>query len=252
MILLSIFNNETFLLVAETLIIVIGSMLLGILLCYINSWGLKSKYQALDQAMEEERQRTAEVVNRLSEVQKQKSALAEEVEDYKQKIADQAKIIYDHQMKARQQEHEYQEHKTAFDSLHAALDTYEQRIKIIQEDLEKSTSKRKPSRKISQPVTTSISFEHVSKLIGRQVTENDLTLVLGVGPKTAELLQSHGVDTWEKLSATSADDLRKWLDEAGGIYKTQDPTSWARQAMMASHGEWRKLRVYQESLRNPS
>lgn len=250
MILLSIFNNETFLLVAETLIIVIGSMLLGILLCYINSWGLKSKYQALNQAIEEERQRTADVVNRLSEVQKQKSSLADEIEANREKIASQAKIIYDHQLKAQRQENEYQAHKTAFDTLNKAIDSYEQRIKIIQKDLEKSKPGKKPARKLSQPVTTSISFEHVSKLIGRQVTENDLTLVLGVGPKTAELLQSHGVDTWEKLSSTSEEDLKKWLEEAGGIYKTQDPTSWARQARMASLGEWRKLRVYQEKLRN--
>jgi predicted flap endonuclease-1-like 5' DNA nuclease len=90
----------------------------------------------------------------------------------------------------------------------------------------------------------------VSKLIGRQVAENDLTLILGIGPKTAEILKSHGVDTWDKLAATPLLDLSKWLLEAGGIYKSQDPTSWAKQATMAAHGEWRKLRLYQETLRS--
>ena len=40
---LNILNNENFLLAAEILFIVIGSMLLGILLSYLSSSGTRSK-----------------------------------------------------------------------------------------------------------------------------------------------------------------------------------------------------------------
>lgn len=247
---LNVFNNETFLLVAETLIIVIGSMLLGILLCYINSWGLKSKFHELDQAMDEERNRTADVVNKLSEILASKSKLEDEIEAYKRKKSDQERTIYDLKVKAQDQDIAYNQQKTAFDQLNATIDSYQHKINIIQEDLEKSKTKKAKPKKLSQTAPVSVSYEHVSKLIGRQVAENDLTLILGIGPKTAELLKSKGVDTWDKLSDTPLLNLSKWLLEAGGIYKNQDPTDWAKQATMAAHGEWRKLRVFQETLRN--
>lgn len=247
---LNIFNNVTFLLVAETLIIVIGSMLLGILLCYINSWGLKRKFNDLILAMDEERKRTVDVVDKLSEVIAVKSALETEAETLKVKISGQAKVIYDHQVKAQNQELEYKRQKTAFDQLNATIDSYQHRINIIQEDLEKSKVTKVKSKKKSQVSPVRVSYEHVSKLIGKQVAENDLTLIVGIGPKTAELLKSKGLDSWDKLSATPLPDLSKWLLEAGGIYKNQDPTQWAKQATMAAHGEWRKLRIFQESLKS--
>ncbi len=249
MVLLNIFNNETFLLAAETLIIVIGSMLLGILLCYLNSWGLKRKFMEYDKALEEERKRTADVVQKLSEVLKSKSTLEEEIEFGRRKISEQARTIYDQQIKSREQEVENTNQKTAFDQLNATIDAYQQRINIIQQDLEKSKITKVKTRKISQKAPVIVSYEHVSKLLGKQVAENDLTLILGIGPKTAELLKSHGVDTWEKLSVTPLLNLSKWLLAAGGIYKNQDPTSWAKQAKMATQGEWRKLRIFQETLR---
>jgi predicted flap endonuclease-1-like 5' DNA nuclease len=200
--------------------------------------------------MEHEKNRTVDVVNKLGEVLKSKSQLEEEIEICRQKISDQERMIYDQKLLAREQELEYNRQKSAFDQLNATLDSYQRRINIIQDDLEKSrTAKAKP-RIISQSAPVSVSYEHVSKVIGRQVAENDLTLILGIGPKTAQLLKSNGVDTWEKLSETPLVNLSTWLLKAGGIYKTQDPTSWSKQAGMAAQGEWRKLRIFQETLRN--
>ena len=64
---LTILDNENLVLAAETLIIVIGSMLLGILLSYLNSGGLKDKLAHLTQAVEEE--------------QKQSEALREQIHE---------------------------------------------------------------------------------------------------------------------------------------------------------------------------
>ncbi len=246
---LSIFNNETFLLAAETLIIVIGSMLLGILLSYINSWGLKEKYSDLNLAIEQEQEQSKEVLSKLSKLTSEKMALENEIEALQQKISDQAEAVYAYQLKAQNQEMEYKRQKTAFDELNATIDAYQQRISVIQKDLDKSKTSKTKIKKLSNTAPVTVSYEHVSKLIGRQVAENDLTLIFGIGPKTAELLKSHGVDTWDKLAATPLVSFSKWLLDAGGIYKTQDPTQWAKQATMAAQGEWRKLRVFQENLK---
>ena len=52
---LNILNNENFLLAAEILFIVIGSMLLGILLSYLSSSGMRTKVSELTVALEEEK-----------------------------------------------------------------------------------------------------------------------------------------------------------------------------------------------------
>ena len=93
------------------------------------------------------------------------------------------------------------------------------------------------------------NYDHVSRLLGRQVTENDLTLIAGIGPRTASLLQKMGIESWDALAATPVDKLRQILGDAGGVYKSQDPTHWPKQASMAAQSEWRKLRVFQETLK---
>jgi len=120
---------------------------------------------------------------------------------------------------------------------------------VIEEELLQSKSIAKPLKKIISSVATRANYEHVSQLLGRQVTENDLTLITGIGPKTAALLQANGIQTWNDLAKAKVEDLGEILSEAGGIYKSQDPTHWPKQAVMAAKSEWRKLRVFQESLR---
>lgn len=249
MVWLNIFSNETFLLVAETLIIVIGSMLLGILLCYINSWGLKSKFTDLRAAIDEEQKQSAALRDQVQDLTQIRAQLQEEYVAHDQKLADQARTIYDQQLIIRNREQEYLMQKNAVDDLKAKIDIYENRLDIIQQELESVAIKKVKPKKETQIAPVRVNFEHVSQLLGKQVTENDLTLIIGIGPKTASLLQSKGVDTWEDLAATPLLAVSKWLIEAGGVYKAQDPTHWAKQAKMAMHGEWRKLRVFQETLR---
>jgi predicted flap endonuclease-1-like 5' DNA nuclease len=81
------------------------------------------------------------------------------------------------------------------------------------------------------------------------VSENDLTVIAGIGPKAAALLRSHGIGTWKDLADTSVEFLRQVLDGEGGPYKGIDPGHWPGQARMAERGEWRKLRAYQDFLR---
>ncbi len=249
MIWLNILNNETFLLAAEILFIVIGSMLLGILLSSLNSGGLKKKLADLTAAVEEEKKQAADLREQVIELNQIRVELNIGNEEFKTRIAEQSRTIYDQQLYILNSEGAYKNQKAAMDDLNATIDSYQHRINVIQEELEKVKGTDNRPKKVSAVPQVRSNYEHVSKLLGRQVTENDLTLIAGIGPKTADLLHSNGIETWDNLSTTPVDHLRKILHDAGGIYKSQDPTHWAKQAVMASQGEWRKLRVYQEALR---
>ena len=159
------------------------------------------------------------------------------------------KTIYDQQQYIFSHETEHKNQKAVIDGLNATIDSYQHRIRIIEEELEKArTPEPKPKKTTTIPAIRA-NYEHVSKLLGRQVTENDLTLIIGIGPKTAALLQANGIDDWGKLADASAKVLKVLLLETGGVYKSLDPTHWPKQAYMAAQGEWRKLRVFQETLR---
>ncbi len=76
-------------------------------------------------------------------------------------------------------------------------------------------------------------------------SRDDLTKIEGIGPKIAEILYSKGVNTFAELAATSPEQIKTWLDEAGPAYKVHDPASWPMQAEMAASGKWDELDVWQ-------
>lgn len=246
---LNIFDNQSVLMAAEMLVIVIGSMLMGILLSYLYWGGMRKKVDALASTLHEEIQQGEELRGQVKLVSQIRMQLQSEMNDMKAKSEVQAKTIYDQYQYIYSCEAEIKKQKAAMDGLHSDIDAYQHRLGIIEAELEKAKSPVVKPKKTSPLPAVRANYEHVSKLLGRQVTENDLTLITGIGPKTATLLQTHGIHTWEDLARTSIDTLRGLLTEAGGIYKSQDPTDWAKQAIMAAKGEWRKLRVFQESLR---
>lgn len=80
------------------------------------------------------------------------------------------------------------------------------------------------------------------------VVEDDLTMIEGVGPKIAEVLNANGVHTFAQLGDAEVDDLRAILLEAGPGYHTADPSSWPRQARLAANRDWVKLQALKEQL----
>lgn len=246
---LNILNNANLLLLAEILVIIIGSMLLGILLNYLSSAGIRNKVFELTASLELEKKQAEELREQITQISQIRTDLQSGIEDLNAKSAAQARAYFDQQLYLQSRDEEFKNQKSNMDALQATIDTYQHKLRVIQEELEKAQNQdTKPRRTTSAP-TVSANFEHVSKLLGKQVTDNDLTLIAGIGPKTATLLQSKGIDTWEGLATTPAETLRTILDAAGGVYKSLDPTHWAKQAVMASQGEWRKLRVFQEALK---
>ena len=255
MLLLDIFSADL-LLVAETLAIVIGSMLMGILLSYLFMGGLKKKIAELSNTLEEEREREDELKNQLRILTNVKAQLQSDITDGSNKQDAQAKKIFDQQQQLFDQQQQLahldtlsKNQKTTLDDLYSTIDSYLRRLRVIEEELLQTKNVTVPLRKVVSISATRANYEHVSKLLGRQVTENDLTLIQGIGPKTASLLQSNGIQTWDDLAKTSVKDLGKILSEAGGVYKSIDPSHWPKQAKMAAKSEWRKLRVFQETIK---
>jgi|SRR5690625_2719846 len=78
--------------------------------------------------------------------------------------------------------------------------------------------------------------------------KEDLTLIEGIGPKSAEALTNAGIDSFEKLSKASEEEINKILSEASSSLAHLDPQTWAKQAKMAHEGKFDELKAWQDEL----
>ncbi|MBS7253843.1 hypothetical protein [Flavobacterium branchiicola] len=85
-------------------------------------------------------------------------------------------------------------------------------------------------------------------VFGKKIKENDLKVVEGIGPKIEALYHSAGITTWQQLSETSTEKSQSILDGGGENYAIHNPSTWARQALLADQGKWQELKDWQDSL----
>lgn len=85
-----------------------------------------------------------------------------------------------------------------------------------------------------------------AKVRTRAAKADDLTVIEGIGPKTAASLQSSGIKTYAQLSAASAERIKEILTENG---IRANPTTWPEQAELAAAGEWGALDAMQAKLK---
>jgi len=122
------------------------------------------------------------------------------------------------------------EHEATIGDLRARLWNHEAKIGELQNALTAYTSSTAPR----DP-----DLEHGAEVLGEKVRLNDLTVIEGIGPKIADLLQTTGgIKTWWGLHRTEVATLRALLDGAGPRFRVHDPESWPRQAGMLARGEW--------------
>src|SRR5690606_20969371 len=67
---------------------------------------------------------------------------------------------------------------------------------------------------------------------GKDVKQDDLKIVEGIGPKIEELFHSFDIKTWKALAECSVASCQEVLDSGGERYKIHDPASWPMQARM--------------------
>lgn len=77
---------------------------------------------------------------------------------------------------------------------------------------------------------------------------DDLKVIEGIGPKAAEALVNAGVDTFEKLSKKSADEIKAILVGTSSTLAHLEPATWAAQAKLAAEGKWDELKKWQDEL----
>jgi large subunit ribosomal protein L21 len=77
---------------------------------------------------------------------------------------------------------------------------------------------------------------------------DDLVIIEGIGPKAAEALVAGGIDTFAKLAAASAEEVKAILDASASKVQHLDPTTWAQQAQLAADGKMDELKTLQDEL----
>ena len=77
---------------------------------------------------------------------------------------------------------------------------------------------------------------------------DDLVIIEGIGPKAAEALVEAGIDTFAKLAAASAEEVKAILDASTSKVQHLDPTTWAQQAQLAADGKMDELKKLQDEL----
>ena len=78
--------------------------------------------------------------------------------------------------------------------------------------------------------------------------KDDLTKIEGVGPAIKKLLWKNKIETFKDLSKAHVQELRDILDQKGPMFAMHNPSTWARQAKLASEKRWDELDKLQKEL----
>lgn len=102
--------------------------------------------------------------------------------------------------------------------------------------------------KLAQVRATSQRIAVVDVPVLIEEVADDLKIIEGIGPKIEEILNAEGVKTFARLAATSAVNLKEWLEARGPRFQMHDPTTWPEQAALARDGKWDELKKWQDEL----
>lgn len=102
----------------------------------------------------------------------------------------------------------------------------------------------------SEPKSKVAPKATVPKKSSRKSTkkDDDLTTIEGIGPKMSKALIAAGIDTFQKLTQASEDDLRAAV-EAAGMRLAPSLGTWAEQASYAAKDDWDGLQALQDNLK---
>ncbi|AEH00755.1 hypothetical protein [Lacinutrix sp. 5H-3-7-4] len=150
------------------------------------------------------------------------------------------------------------------------VDVYRNRISKLEADLEACKSSKKSTYSggnsslgavssfagdsISEPSkreeTKAVVFDLVAAkaVFGKNIKQDDLTIVEGIGPKIKELFHNHGVTTWSALADCSVEKCLEVLKSGGKRFEIHKPGTWPKQASLAALGQWQELKDWQDKL----
>ena len=88
-----------------------------------------------------------------------------------------------------------------------------------------------------------------ASVLGSKIKLDDLTVIEGIGPQIAGLLNAAGITTWRGLSKARIPALTKVLDAAGPRFRTHDPLTWPEQSRLLANGAWAEFKELTGSLK---
>ena len=94
-----------------------------------------------------------------------------------------------------------------------------------------------------------VAVPQEASVAGESASGDDLTLIEGIGPKIAELLNTAGITTFAQLADADDDTVQQALTEAGPRFNIHDATTWNEQAALARDGKLDELKELQDRLK---
>ncbi|MEW6286102.1 MAG: helix-hairpin-helix domain-containing protein [Chloroflexota bacterium] len=88
---------------------------------------------------------------------------------------------------------------------------------------------------------------HEAHVHSISIPPDDLTLIEGIGPKVAKVLNEAGIRSFADLAEADAADVQKTLDAAG--LQMLNPQGWIEQAKLAAQGDMDGLKKLQGELK---
>jgi|GEM_PF-3454006 len=86
-------------------------------------------------------------------------------------------------------------------------------------------------------------------LDGNIPAQDDLTIIEGIGPKIAHILQSYKISSYKSLSEADAQFLKEILKKSGAKFNLAIPDTWAEQANLARNEKWDELTTLKNELK---
>jgi predicted flap endonuclease-1-like 5' DNA nuclease len=93
-----------------------------------------------------------------------------------------------------------------------------------------------------------LDMDAAAAVLGRRIRRDDLTVVEGIGPKIAEIIEADGIGTWRSLSRVESSHIKGLLDDAGPRFQMHDPGTWPEQAALLADGRWEEFKVLSDVL----
>lgn len=100
----------------------------------------------------------------------------------------------------------------------------------------------------NQNVVIEESKQRKASLVNKR-SGDDLTKIIGIGPKIESILQSAGMNRYDDIVKSKPEELKAILLDLGGSrYKMNDPSGWKAQAELAAKGLWQELQEMQDKM----
>jgi predicted flap endonuclease-1-like 5' DNA nuclease len=122
-------------------------------------------------------------------------------------------------------------------------------VEVVADKKEKAA--KAPAKKAAP--TAKKASEKKPVVVKKEATEQpkqDLTKILGVTAKVAQLFQSEGVATYKDLGRCTMKQILLILETAAIDKKVKHATTWAKQAKMAAANKWEELSAYQAEIKS--